>query len=104
MAKYVMVVQSKAVEGCEDDYNHWYDTVHLDEICAIPGVISGRRFEFDSSLMGAPGQPHLAVYEIDTNDIAALAAELTRRSMDGTIQQTDSLDGPASVLWFYKAR
>jgi hypothetical protein len=104
MAKYVMVVQSKAAEGRDDDYNEWYDTMHLADICALPGVTGGRRYDFDSSLMGAPGQPYLALYEIETDDIGAVAAELGKRSMDGTIRQSDSLDGPASVLWFYKER
>jgi hypothetical protein len=104
MAKYVMVVQSKAAEGRDNEYNEWYDTIHLGEICAIPGVTSGRRFEFDSTLMGAPGQPYLSIYEIETDDINSVAAALGKGSMDGTIQQSDSLDGPASVLWFYKER
>jgi len=104
MAKYMMVVQSKAVEGRDDDYNAWYDTIHLEDICALPGIKSGRRFDFESSLMGAPGQPYLALYEIETDDIDALAAELGKRSMDGTIRQSDALDAPASVLWFYKER
>ncbi len=104
MAKYVMVVQSKAAEGRNDDYNAWYDDIHLGEICALPGVLSGRRFEFDSALVGAPGQPHLSIYEIETDDIDAFAAEMGKRSMDGTIRQTDTLDFSSTALWFYKER
>ena len=104
MAKYVMVVQSKAVEGRDDDYNEWYDTAHLADICALPGVKSGRRFDFDSAMMGAPGQPYLALYEIEIDDISTVVAEMGKRSMDGTMRMTDSLDAPASVLWFYKER
>jgi hypothetical protein len=104
MAKYLMVVQSKAAEGRDAEYNEWYDTAHLADICALPGVRSGRRFDYASSLMGEPGLPYLAIYEIETDDINAVAAELGKRSMDGTIRQSDSLDAPASVLWFYKER
>jgi hypothetical protein len=104
MAKYVMVVQSKAAEGRDDDYNAWYDSTHLADICALPGVKSGKRFDYAMSLAGGDGAPYLALYEVETDDVGALAAELGKRSMDGTIRQTDSLDGPASVLWFYKER
>jgi hypothetical protein len=104
MAKYVMVVQSKAVEGRDADYNEWYDTVHLADILDLPGVQSGRRFDLASSMIGPPGQPYLALYEIETDDIDGVAAEMGKRAMDGTIRQSDSLDAPASILWFYKQR
>jgi hypothetical protein len=104
MAKYVMVVQSKAVEGQDAGYNEWYDTIHMEDILDLPGVNSGRRFDFDSTMMGAPGQPYLAIYEIETDDINTVTAEMGKRAMDGKMRQTDTLDAPASVLWFYKER
>ena len=104
MAKYIMVVQSKAKEGRDAEYNEWYDTMHLDDILALPGMTSGRRFDFAAGLAGEPGRPYLTIYEIQTDDIGAVMAELGKRSMDGTIRPTDSLDGPESVLWFYKER
>lgn len=104
MAKYVMVVQSQAQEGRDDDYNEWYDTVHLADILALPGVKSGRRFDFAAGMVGEPGRPYLAIYEVETDDVSAVMAEMGKRSMDGTMRQSDSLDAPASVLWFYKER
>ena len=104
MAKYVMVVQSKAKAGRDDEYNDWYDNTHLADILALPGVKSGRRFDYDSTMMGAPGLPYLAIYEIEVDDISTVTAAMGKAATDGSIRQNDSLDGPASVLWFYKAR
>jgi hypothetical protein len=102
MAKYVMVVQSQAQPGRDDEYNAWYDQVHFHDILALPGVTSGRRFEHAMTAMGRPGAPYLAIYEVETDDPAQVLAELGKRSADGTMQMTDSIDAPASVMWFYK--
>lgn len=104
MANYVMVVQSRAVEGRDADYNEWYDTVHLEDILALPGVKSGRRFDYAAGIAGGEGQPYLAIYEVETDDVNTVIAEMGKRAMDGTMRHSDSLDAPASVLWFYKER
>ena len=104
MAKYVMVVQSKAMPGKDDEYNAWYDTTHAKEICALPGVKSCRRFDFAMSLAGGDGQPYLAIYEVETDDLMDTVGAMGQRVEAGEMSQTDSLDAPASVLWFYKER
>ena len=102
MAKYNMVVQSKAAEGRDADYNTWYDNQHFGDICAIPGVTGGRRLEQAVTLAGEPGLKYLAIYDIETDDIGALLAEMGRRGAEGLMPLTDALDAPASVLWVYK--
>lgn len=103
MGKYVMVVQSQAKDGRDDEYNDWYNTVHIKDICAIPGVKSGRRFESTPVAIGGPGLKYLAIYEIEADDPMAVMAEMGKRASDGTIRTSEALDAPASVLWFYKA-
>jgi len=102
MAKYNMVVQSKAVADRDDDYNHWYDSQHFHDICAIPGVTGGRRLEQTMTVAGEPGLKYLAIYDIETDDIGALMAEMGRRGAAGMMPISDALDAPASVLWVYK--
>ena len=102
MAKYSMVVQSQAVAGRDDDYNEWYDNQHFGDICALPGVTGGRRLEHAMTAMGEPGLKYLAIYDIETDDIGAVMAEMGRRGAEGQMPISDALDGPASVLWVYK--
>lgn len=104
MGKYIMVVQSKAKEGRDDEYNAWYDNTHIHEICALPGVKSGKRYDATPIAFGAPGLPYLSVYEIEADDPGVLFAEMGRRSQAGEMTHTDSLDAPSSVLWVYKER
>jgi hypothetical protein len=99
-----MVVQSKAVEGRDDEYNEWYDTTHLADILALPGVRSGRRFDYETALFGGPGLPYLAIYEIEADDINVVIGAMGQAAASGGMRQSDALDAPASVLWFYKER
>ena len=102
MGQYVLVVQSRAKEGRDAEFNHWYDTTHFPDICSIPGVKSGRRFEATPVQIGQPGLPYLAIYEIETDDPTSVMAEMGRRSAIGTMKASDALDAKAVVLWIYK--
>jgi hypothetical protein len=50
----------------EDEFNEWYDNVHLPEVVACPGFVSGRRLEAAS-----PHQSprYAAVYECESKDV-----------------------------------
>lgn len=102
MGKYVMVVQSKAQEGRDADYNEWYDNQHFGDICAIPGVTGGRRLEQVMTVAGEPGLKYLAIYDIETDEIGGVMAEMGRRGAEGLMPISDALDAPASQLWIYK--
>ena len=102
MATYVMVVQSRAKAGRDAEYNEWYDRIHLADICALPGVKSGRRFEATPIAIGAAGLPYLSIFEIETDDPGAMMQEMGKRATSGVIRSSDALDAPASVLWIYK--
>jgi hypothetical protein len=97
-----MVVQSKAVDGKDAEYNEWYDSQHFGDICAIPGVTGGRRLEQVMTVAGEPGLKYLAIYDIETDDIGALMAEMGRRGAEGLMPISDALDAPASQLWIYQ--
>ncbi|WP_082010570.1 DUF4286 family protein [Novosphingobium malaysiense] len=104
MASFVMVVQSKARDGRDEEYNAWYDSEHLADVLALPGVKSGRRFDFERTMMGEPGLPYLAIFEIEAVDADTVITAMGQRSADGSMSTTDAVDGPASVLWFYRER
>ncbi len=104
MAKYLLIGTSAAVIGRDDDYNDWYDSTHLAEVCAIPGVISGRRYEADACSPNAVPSDNIAIYEIETDDPAAVLAELRRRAAAGLMKMTDALDRSSAQLWLFKQR
>jgi len=102
MGKYVMVVQSQAKEGRDQEYNDWYDKVHFADICAIPGVTGGRRFDATPVGLGAAMLPYLATFDIETGNPASILAEMGQRSAAGQMAPCDALDAPATVLRFFE--
>ena len=58
----VLIVMSDAVEGRDDEYNDWYDRVHLADVLALPGFVAARRYVAEPSVHGElPAQRYLAV-------------------------------------------
>ena len=104
MGKYVMVVQSQAKPGRDDDYNHWYDTIHFGDVCDIPGVQSGRRFDATPIMLGGPGLRYLSIYEIETDDPNSIMAEWGTRGASGLCRRSAALDAESAVLWIYEQR
>jgi hypothetical protein len=101
--KGIMVVQSAPVDPArEDDFNDWYVTKHLPEICAVPGFTGARRYRVLGAAAGeAP--TYLTVYEIEADDLMAPIKEWRTRSASGTTTGTDSLRlDPPPVVAFYQ--
>jgi hypothetical protein len=85
--KYTLIVYTSPAEGREDEYNAWYDDVHLQEFSALPGVISGRRFK----VSGAVKPQYAALYELSAHPDEVMAA-MNAGIKDGTVHWTDALD------------
>jgi hypothetical protein len=70
MKKYKMVVFTHAVEGLEKEFNDWYQNTHLKDICAIENFAAAQRYAFTMNITDGPDlAPHLAIYDIETDDI-----------------------------------
>jgi hypothetical protein len=91
----------------EDEFNTWYETVHIPEVCAIPGVVSARRFRLASQKSAfdgevAHGNRYLVIYEIDAADTAAVEQQMQERFADGRLRPTDTMraDPPPVAVYF----
>jgi hypothetical protein len=89
--QYTMVVYTSPVEGREDEYNKWYDEVHLAEFSALPGVVSGRRYQVPA---GKPAA-YAAISELTSSPEEVMAA-MNDGIKNGTVHMSDALD-PASA-------
>ena len=49
MTSHIFVVQVKAVEGREDEFNEWYDNVHIPEALAVDGFVAAHRFKISDT-------------------------------------------------------
>ncbi|MEQ3549631.1 hypothetical protein WIS52_04020 [Pseudonocardia nematodicida] len=108
MPKMIHAVFSDVVSpDREDEFNDWYSRMHVPDVCAIPGVLSARRFrtaEQRSAFHGelAGGHRYLVIYELDTDDPAGVEKELQERFADGRLRPTDTMAGdPPPVAVYY---
>jgi hypothetical protein len=100
--EYTLIIQTSPLEGREDEYNDWYDGVHLAEFSALPGVISGRRYEVmrakpDSKPAWA------AIYELSSHPKEVLAA-MNAGIKDGSMHMSDAVDQDSVTITFLKPR
>ncbi|MDB5159679.1 MAG: hypothetical protein JWR50_4386 [Mucilaginibacter sp.] len=93
--KYSLFVFSAPVAGKEEEYNKWYNEKHLADLLKIPAIPSARRYRVaDAQADGPlpPLSPYLAIYEIETNDLASVFNEISTRADTGEITMTDAID------------
>ena len=85
MSKYIMAVYSNAVEGREDEYNQWYNDIHLGEVLEVPGFVAAQRFSVtgDPVRGDSPAHKYLAIYELETDDPGACLTALNGAVANG---------------------
>jgi hypothetical protein len=109
MPKAVLVVQSQASdESREDEYHKWYENTHIPQLCEIPGIVSARRYTLAGGGFG-PADPsvpaHLAIYELDADDLDGVVNEIATRAGDGRIEMSDAIAlDPVPITLLYVER
>jgi len=112
MARHLLVVMTNATDGREDEYNDWYNDVHLDEVVKIPEFVSAQRFkladtqlkdiltpeERGDSKHGASHHRYLALYEIEA-ETSTDAVQALRQARPN-FQMTDALSKELNVWVF----
>lgn len=99
MGNAVLVVESRP-ESPEraEEFNAWYDEVHLPEMLSVEGFGSARRY---ASL---DGESYVAIYELQV-DVATATANLAAAQAAGVLSKPTALllDPPPSVRYFEPA-
>lgn len=64
LPEWIMAVDLDLEAACEEDFNAWYDQVHLPEIVECEGFVAGTRFiSPHTDLRGR--RRHLTLYELE---------------------------------------
>lgn len=100
--EYTLIVHTSPADGREDEYNAWYDDVHLAEFSALPGVISGRRFKVVSPDPAAK-PVYAAIYETSV-DPGQVFASMTEAIKNGTMHMSDAIDQSSVAMTTLKPR
>lgn len=91
---YKFVVLSNPVAGQEDEYNEWYNDVHLGDVLKVKDIIGAQRFTLSDTQVPDFATPwkYMAIYEIETDDVAAVIADLKSRSGTALMQMSDAIN------------
>jgi hypothetical protein len=101
MADHLLVAISNAQPGREDEYNTWYETIHMPEVLALPGFSAAQRFAPAQAPSDGPAR-YMAVYEIEGDADAAMSG-LMGAVRGGKLNMTDAIDGKTVTMMVYKA-
>ena len=88
------VVVTHVDSEVEDDWNEWYDTVHLPQVLACPGFVEGRRYAAIESRYGS-SDTYLTLYHLDSTEALQTPEFLSVRGWD---QYEDSVDASISLF------
>lgn len=101
MADHVMVVFTNPVAGREDEYNRWYNDVHLGEVLRTPGMIAARRYRLVDGV-GSREEPqhrYLAIYELASEDAKATVKQMLGMPMN----MSDAIDTEHGFMRVWEA-
>ena len=94
MPDYRFVVFTNAVEGREDEFNRWYDDRHIPDVLAVPGFVAAQRLAANP-VRGTPTHGYLTIYDMQTDDIEAVFADLATRVGTDRMPLSDALQRDA---------
>lgn len=106
MTRAILVVHTEPVSDQRaDEFNDWYDTVHIPQVIeTVPGITAARRYLASPSGPFHPAQPYLAIYEIDADDPERVLRELQRAVAEKLLDQTTALNRtPPPSMTLYHA-
>lgn len=107
MAKALMVVGSNPTgPDAEAAYNEWYTEQHLDDVLRVAGFAAARRYSHSEVRPMADTEPspfgYLALYEVESDDLAATAEKLQAALDSGAIPISEHFDLSAFSVDFYE--
>ncbi len=101
--KYKMIVLSNSVDGMDEEFNEWYDNVHIEDVTKLEGITSAKRFSFHSNVIGGSTErKYLTIYDIKTNNVDEVVNNLIKIVENDEIYISESLDMSTVDAMIYK--
>jgi hypothetical protein len=90
--KFLLLLQSNAAAGREEEFHEWYDNRHVPDLLAVPGIVSAQRYAVSALQPLQPqGHRYVALYEIETDDLARTMATIRERSGTDLMPMSDAM-------------
>ncbi len=97
--KHLVLVLTEPVAGRDDEFNAYYEGIHLDEVLQTTGWVAAQRFKLvDQAGPRAPHQ-HLAIYEVEGDEGEDVLKKLNATRPQR--QQSDALNRKTASAWVF---
>lgn len=100
MTQYVIQFESRSQPGQDEEYNRWYDAVHLPDVLNVPGFKSATRYTIVDPTRDRPH--YMAAYSVECDDPHALLGQLFEASQ--TMEISPTLDQEHVIVTVYQPR
>ena len=84
MPEAVLLVYTYCTDPArEDEFNRWYDDVHIPDVLKAPHIVGATRYRLSGPPPRNGGEPHatyLAIYQLDTDDTRGVMKGLNEHS------------------------
>jgi hypothetical protein len=97
--KHLVVVLTEPTPGREDEYNDYYENLHLDEVLATTLLHSAQRFKLTAQQGLACPLPYLAIYEAEADDPQTILDDLNATRSQRV--QSDALNRRTAGAWVF---
>jgi hypothetical protein len=93
-----MLVFTNALDGRDDEFNRWYDEIHLPEVLALPAFTAAERMRLaDAQMFPEQRFRYLAIYEYQGSAADAMDALM---GASGSFRMTDTMAAEVQVSLF----
>jgi hypothetical protein len=95
MTKYTVVVLTNPTAGKEAEFNRWYNEQHIPDVLQAKGFVRAQRFKLADTQMSyevSSAHRYLALYEIETDDLAGSIRDLQSRAGTADMILSDAVD------------
>ena len=97
--KHLVLIFSNPTEGEEEEFNRWYEDLHLDEILATTDLESAQRFKLTDQQWAKSAHNYLALYEIEADGPEDILSKLNATRSQR--QQSTAFDKETAAIWVF---
>lgn len=98
--KQLVLVMTEPTEGSEDEFNRYYEDLHLDEVLQTTGWKSAQRFKLVDQAGSECLLPYLALYVTEADEEKSAIEVMNETRKDRV--QSDSLNRRTAGAWVFE--
>lgn len=98
--KHLVLILTEPTPGKEDEFNRYYEDLHLDEVLATTQLKSAQRYKLVDQAGESCPLPYLAVYESEAESAGDIIKDLNETRAQR--QQSDALNRRTGRVWVFE--